>query len=97
MVFWPECYFPFQIESASDRLFLHPVQGEIGESIPSGLVVTATHVGVSADEPALFDLQIAWLDLGPGGYIVILAVLVDGHGMIGIVDDAAEFGVVPLE
>src|SRR6266853_5134513 len=54
-------------------------------------------VRVRADEPLLLDRDVLGLDLGPYRDGVVLAVLVRGDGMVGVVDDPAQVGVVPPE
>jgi len=50
---------------------------------------------VRADEPFLLDRDVLGLDPGPDCDGVVLAVLVRGYGVVGIVDDLAQVGVVP--
>jgi len=51
---------------------------------------------VSADEPALLDRAVPGLHFGPERRRVVLAVLVDRDGVIGVVDDLRQARVVEL-
>ena len=73
----------------------HPVERQVGQ--PAALVAAAD-VGVHAGKPHLLDaLVAAMLGLPPHGRLELHAVLVDGQRMAGVVDDAADVGVVELE
>src|SRR5262245_15816593 len=84
-----------QFGAISPQPLEHPVERQIRQA---PVLVAAADVGVHAGEPYLLDGLIAAAPRQvPNGGLKFLAMLVDGQRLAGVIDDAAQLGIVKLK